>query len=68
MIKNIPVNPLALQWLGLSVFTVEAWALSLVRELSSHKQQHSQKKKKIQFGHKNRKWNIESKKWIYIVY
>ena len=50
MIKNIPVNPLALQWLGLSVFTVEAWALSLVRELSSHKQQHSQKKKKSNLG------------------
>ena len=44
--KNIPVNSLALQWLGLSVLTAEAWALSLVRELRSHKQQHGQKKKK----------------------
>ena len=46
MIKNTPGNSLALQWLGLSVFTVEAWVLSWVRELRSHKQQHGQKKKK----------------------
>ena len=50
MIKNIPVNSLALQWLGLSVFTVEAWALSLVRELRSHKQQHGPPQKKSNLG------------------
>ena len=29
-------NSLAVQWLGLSTFTVGAWVRSLVRELISH--------------------------------
>ena len=60
--KNIPVNSLALQWLGLSVLTAEAWALSLVRELRSHKQQHGQKKKKKKNSNLGRRIENETSK------
>ena len=46
ILKKNPGNSLAVQWLGLSAFTVGAWVQSLVRELKSHKLCSMAKKKK----------------------